>query len=113
VNGLLLAMLLTTAFWYLGTRALITQPLWSRYPVKLARFMDCAACSGFWWGVVVYLFLTQVVQESVLGLNTAVYAPVIGFSSLIWTPLVAALHQRALDGLGSAVIEQDDAASHE
>ena len=36
---------------YLLTRAKITEWLWSRYPAPVAQFLDCTACSGFWFGV--------------------------------------------------------------
>jgi hypothetical protein len=53
VTGLVLYPLLTCTLWYLGTRAVITSWLWSRYPPRLARFMDCSACAGFWYGFAV------------------------------------------------------------
>lgn len=103
----LLAILLTTALWYLGTRAAITELIWSRYPPRLARFMDCAACAGFWWGIVVYLLLTKICTLSVMGLYSMYTAPLIGLCSLVWTPLVAHLHDQALLRLGSAIARED------
>lgn len=107
---ILLLPLVTTALWYLGTRATITAPVWSRYPAPLARFMDCAACAGFWWGVVAYTAM-GCAYESVP--YTLSYIPVIGFSSMIWTPLVAYLHDRAMLNLGSAVGGDGDAPPHQ
>lgn len=45
----------TTALYYLGAWARITEAFWSRYPARLARFMECAACVGTWWGLVLGL----------------------------------------------------------
>ena len=42
---------LTAVFYYLSARATITEPLWRRYPPALDRFLSCAACSGFWYGL--------------------------------------------------------------
>lgn len=98
---LFLLPLITTALWYLGTRAVITQAIWSRYPLRVARFMDCAACAGFWWGVVAYSAMAWSNQAP----YTKGYVLGIGFSSMIWTPLLAFLHDRAMYGLGSAIWE--------
>ena len=35
--------------WYPPTQEIAD---WSRYPTSLARFMDCPACSGFWYGAI-------------------------------------------------------------
>lgn len=100
--------LITTALWYLGSRALITQPIWSRYPIKLARFMDCAACAGFWWGVIAYTIMAISYKQVSYTLS---YVPVIGFSSMIWTPLIAYLHDQAMLRLGSVIPEAGPDAS--
>jgi hypothetical protein len=102
--SLLLYPLLTAAAFYLGSRAVITTWLWSRYPARLAAFMDCAACSGFWYGAGAAL----VFQQPFLGLDGHAWTTpiVVGLCSIIWTPVVAAMQQRALDELGSALGEQ-------
>jgi hypothetical protein len=108
--------LLTAALWYLGTRAVITQPLWSRYPKPIARFMDCAACAGFWWGVVVFLVLVKCWELPVMGAYTREYehSVIIGLCSMVWTPIVAWAHDRAMLQLGSAVDEDaSDAPTNE
>lgn len=107
---LLLLPLITTALWYLGTRATITQWLWSRYSPKLARFMDCAACAGFWWGVVAFTLMIVAYKKP---LNTLYYVPVIGLSSMVWTPLIAYLHDQAMLRLGSAVSGDGDVPPQE
>ena len=88
------------ALWYLGSRATITSRLWSSYPPKIAAFMDCAACTGFWWGLVVFGFLWGC---DLAGGYSWYTAPGWGFASLVTTPLVAYLHDQALYRLGTAV----------
>lgn len=100
----LLYALLTAAAFYLGSRAVITEPIWSLYPRKLAAWADCAACSGFWYGLGVAIVL----KFPLLGLDGGHWlTPVVaGLCSMIWTPLVAALHQLAMIHLGSALDEE-------
>lgn len=97
---ILFIVLITTALYYLGSRALITSWLWSRYPQRLARFMDCAACTGFWYGLGVTLVLGSSVPFDVPTWGVPI---IVGLCSMVWTPLVAALMQIALERLGSVV----------
>jgi hypothetical protein len=105
MSSLILYPLLTAALWYLGTRATITNGLWSRYPEWFAGWADCAACSGAWYGVFVALVCGQTVHMSFLGLNGASwYTPLaVGLCSMVWTPIVAAAHAWGLWYLGSAL----------
>lgn len=111
--------LLSTSLFYLGSRALITRFLWSRYPRWLATFMDCPACVGFWWGLGLSLALGDgheldgLISDHVNSYdflrgchNTSL---LIGLISIVTTPIVAGIMQRAFDYLGSAV-PPDDAA---
>ena len=101
MQALILYPLLTAALFYLGSRAVITSWLWTRYPRWLAAWADCAACSGFWYGT-----LTAVVFKfSLFGLDGHHWTTpiIVGLCSMIWTPMVAALHQTALLHLGSAL----------
>lgn len=93
--------LVAAALYYLGSRALITQWLWSRYPQRIATFMDCAACSGFWYGF--FPALGRHVRDGVSfeGIVTAI---VIGLCTLVTTPMLAALMQLSIERLGSAVL---------
>ncbi len=96
-----LIVILPVAFYYLGSRALITRWLWKRYPPGLARFMDCAACSGFWYGANVAFALTWLDDgDWVRHIGTAILA---GLVTVVTTPIVAAVMQRAIEELGSAV----------
>lgn len=95
---------ITAALYYLGSRAVITQPLWSRYPRKIARFMDCAACTGFWYGLLVAFFLPPPWGGW--------YAEIlVGLGSISWTPVVANLVQTSLQSLGTAVEDEDEGTS--
>lgn len=103
----LLYPLLTAALYYLGTRAKVTSWLWSRYPAWLGGFMDCAACTGFWYGLA---------TEAAIGAwqPHVDFAPiVIGLCSIVWTPVVAALMQHSLFTLGSAITITDVSPSDE
>lgn len=104
MSTVLLYALLTTAMFYLGSRAVITAPIWSRYPRKLAALLDCAACSGFWMGLVAAFVL----KFPLLGLDGDHWlTPVVaGLCAMIWTPLVAVLHQTAMIHLGSTLDEE-------
>jgi hypothetical protein len=102
MTGMIILALLTTSAFYLGSRAVVTEFLWSRYPVRFARFMDCAACSGAWYGGI---------AGAVLGPNldlppilTVYYGPaLIGLCSVVWTPILAGVMQRGFEQLGSVI----------
>lgn len=104
MTALVLYPLLTAAAFYLGSRALVTEAIWSRYPARFAAFMDCAACAGTWYGLAVGIAGAQI-GLPFLGLpGAAWYVPLlVAACSMIWTPIVAAVHQAALERLGSAV----------
>jgi hypothetical protein len=114
METLLVYALLTSAMFYLGSRAVITQWLWSRYPPKLARWADCAACSGFWYGLIVGV-TAKLLQNGAgdllqngAGILGEPYSPiVIGLCSMVWTPIVAGYMQAGFERLGSAVTEED------
>jgi hypothetical protein len=110
METLVLYALCTAAAFYLGSRALITRPVWSRYPRPFAIFMDCAACTGFWYGLGVSAFGGYVLGLPLLGLpgdrpSTVALA---ALASVAWTPIAAAAMQLALEQLGSAVTDSDD-----
>lgn len=107
---ILVYALLTSATFYLGSRAVITQWLWSRYPPRLARFMDCAACAGFWYGVIVGALGTWAFEPAgsgLLGIREWYSPVIIGLCSIVWTPIVAGYMQAGFEQLGSVV--DDDA----
>jgi hypothetical protein len=101
---IVLYMLLTTALYYLGARAMITKPLWSRYPTWLDYYTMCAACSGFLYGVAVALAIGWTQDMPFLGLSGRFWVTpiVVGLGSLVWTPILADFQVRALLQLGVA-----------
>jgi hypothetical protein len=92
--------LLTAAAFYLGSQAVITRAIWSRYPKWLDSFMSCAACSGFWYGVLVAL-LGWWKEWTFLGLpgRDPVTVIVVGLCSIVWTPLLAYHHLVAMTAI--------------
>ena len=105
MSGLVLYALLTPALFYLGSRAVITAPIWNRYPPRVATFMDCPACVGFWWGLLIALTLGRSARADFLGLDPLAWptAIIAGLCAIVWTPIVAGFMQRGFDSLGSAV----------
>lgn len=107
---ILLYALLSAAMFYLGSRAKITEAIWSLYPQSFARFMDCAACTGFWWGLIWHVVIGARFEID-LGPMPAghVATPLIaGLCTLVLTPIVAAMMHYGLAVLGSAVPAEDD-----
>jgi hypothetical protein len=105
--------LIAAALYYLGSRAAITAPLWSRYPKAIASFMDCAACAGTWYGFGITVTGGTIYNLDFAGLDGAdpVTWIVGGLCATITTPLVAALHLKALEFLGSAVSDDEPTES--
>jgi len=116
MQTLALIVLLSAAFFYLGSRAKITGWLWSRYPPNFAAFMDCAACTGFWYGLAI-----SVVLDVHYGFALPFGLPslellshvALGLLSLVLTPIAAGIMQWGLDTLGVAVPTQDDSPPNE
>lgn len=90
LTPLLYAMLCATAY-YLGARAVITEPLWSRYPAWLEHWARCAACSGTWYGIVLGFAIGRTFDLPFLGLDGRHPATpfIIGLCATWWTPIAA------------------------
>lgn len=102
--SLLLLWLLSTTFYYLGARAAITRFLWDRYPPHLASFMDCPACSGFWYGLILGSSFVFAGRDLPLDLTTDPLSIfVCGLMSIVLTPIGAAILTYAFELNGSAV----------
>jgi hypothetical protein len=100
LETLALYAILSAALFYLGSRALITRALWSRYPPRLAAFMDCSACTGFWWGLILAIAFGR--TETAWALPHGYFMPVVvGASMIALTPIVAGFMQYGLDRLGA------------
>lgn len=94
-DGILIYPLLTAALYYLGARAMITQALWSRYPPRVDAFMQCAACAGFWYGA--GLGVTGLIIGTPFLGSAAWWTPiVVGLAAIVWTPIIANVHEAAL-----------------
>jgi hypothetical protein len=90
--------LLTSASYFLGSRALVTKWIWSRYPKRLDAFMLCAACSGFWYGVAVSFGIGWYLDVPFLVLPGRFWLTpwVVGLCSLVFTPWISAKHLSAM-----------------
>lgn len=99
--------LLSTSLWYLGSRAVITRGLWSRYPRWLASFADCPACVGFWWGNFLAATVGCGYHLDYLGipLDSIVGGIIVGLCSVVLTTIGAGVMQWGFDHAGSAVSE--------
>jgi hypothetical protein len=104
MNTLILYCLTTTSTYYLLARAMITKPLWSRYPAWLDYYTSCAACSGFLYGVTVAVAIGLPYDLPFLGLpgRSWLTPVVVGLGSMVWTPILAYVHVYALLNLGVA-----------
>lgn len=111
METLVLYMLLTTAAFYLGSRAKVTHFLWSKYSPEVASFFDCPACSGAWYGLIFGMILSwRPLAIPFLSIEPGVwYAPIlIGLCSIVWTPIGAGLMQLGFDWAGSALEDPVD-----
>jgi hypothetical protein len=110
--SLVLYALLTPSLFLLGSRATITRFLWSRYPSKLASFMDCSACSGTWYGFFTALTGGYYFGLPFLGLpgDSWTTVVIVGLCSTTWTPVIAGLVQHGFDTLGTVTTEDDGSA---
>lgn len=109
MQTLLLYSLLSASLFYLGSRAVITSWLWSRYPYRLAAFMDCAACSGTWYGAALAYVGGHHLGLSFMGFSPDSWAAILvaALVSTSTTPIVAGLVQRGFDTLGKAVSDPE------
>jgi hypothetical protein len=97
METLLLYTLATTAFYYLGYKAMITRRLWSWYAQwpSFSSFMGCSACAGTWYGFVVGA-LGQWYGLPFFGITAWWSFFVVGICTMVTTPFVAALHDYTL-----------------
>lgn len=100
---LLVYALITSAMFYLGSRALITRWLWSRYPKWLAGWADCSACSSFWYGIAVRATLGPIGGRTIFTESVWLDAPIVGSCMMVLTPVVAGLMQAGFERLGTVV----------
>jgi hypothetical protein len=110
VTALVLYPLLTTALYYLGAKAMITSPLWSRYPPWLDSFLSCAACAGTWYGALVAVVVGLPLDLDVGALSSRAWSTpfLVAGASMVWTPLVAALHVHAIGMIEGQIVASGD-----
>lgn len=86
------------ALYYLFSRAVITQPLWSRYPDWLYVWAVCPACSGTWYGGA--LAVLGAIQDwpffGLAGTNPGTWL-VAALWGCLFVPVFAALHLWAME----------------
>ena len=99
MEAALIYPLLTAALYYLAARAQITSWLWSRYEKypRFDGFMSCAACSGFWYGAIVST-LGYLLDWTFIGAHAWWTIPVVATCSIVWTPIISAMQEKALRG---------------
>ena len=115
MTALLLYPLWTAALYYLGSRAVITSFIWSRYPKKLAKFMDCSACAGTWYGLIAGLiggYWLDLPFGSLPG-NQIGTVVAVAVASMVWTPIISEKMDQALRQLGSAVLDEEETKAEE
>jgi hypothetical protein len=107
--GLTMYTAVCSALFYLGSRALITSWLWRRYPTRFARFADCAACTGAWYGLACSLVLGRLLGVTYLGLDPREWSThiVVALASITTTPIGAGLQQWGFEKLGDAMTETE------
>src|SRR5882672_6876741 len=107
MSTIILLTLLSTALWYLGSRAVITKSLWSRYPRWFASFADCPACVGAWHGFLLASTIGWWFHLDYLGLplDNLMAHIAAGLCSIVLTPIGAGVMQWGLDHAGTAVSE--------
>lgn len=104
---LILYVLVTAAWWYLGAAARITYPIRTRLPDWLQGYLGCAACSGFLYGAGVAA-IGEAFGVVLFGLAPYVVIPAIAFASIAATPLVASALLRSLSLLDAALHGAED-----
>jgi hypothetical protein len=64
--------------------------------------MDCAACTGFWWGLILHVTIGRRYDLSYLVLDHDLISSLaVGLCSLVMTPIAAGIMQAGLDQLGT------------
>lgn len=101
IDGIFIWPLITSALYYVISRAKITEPLWTRLPIGVDYFFNCAACSGFWYGAICGL-LGKLTNTPFVGSTAWWTIPVVALAAVVWTPIIANLHDRAMHELSGA-----------
>jgi hypothetical protein len=107
--------LVASSLYYLGSRAKITEFLWSHYPPAFDRFMMCAACTGFWWGLGAAFVIGWWHELPFLLLPGRYWMTpvVVALTSVVLTPVFGALHLRALEYTNAMPLEESESTPPE
>lgn len=82
---------LSAALWYLASAALVTRPLWSRYPRWLGAWASCPACSGTWYGAALAVAFGLSRGWTWFGVPLPWSVPLCGLWTLLWAAPLARL----------------------
>lgn len=107
MQTLILYTILMGAATYLLTRAKVTEWLWSRYPDWLNNWLDCTACSGFWYGLGC-AGLGAATNRPFLGLDPQAWPTffVVGLFGMMVNPIVAAVHTYSWSVLSALTVAE-------
>ena len=106
MNAIILIAFIAPALFYLGARARLTQPIHSRYPSWLVGFMNCAACAGGWYGMLIAVVVLAGGWEG-WGAASWLLIPAAGLAMIWWTPVAVDLQENALMRLAAPPMEID------
>ena len=98
--AIMLYPLFTAAMFYLGSRAVITKWLWSRYPYWIDYYLSCAACCGALYGAIVSYIGEKYLHLTFLEMTGVKAHIIVAIGAMVWTPIVAYHHNAALGYLG-------------
>ncbi len=116
MTSLALYVLLVAALFYALGFAKITDPMRSRMPIPVQRWLWCPYCAGFWYGVVLGATLGRYQEISFLGLPALWWGTpvVVGSVTMVLNAVVTATHLRHFDWtVGYLSREDDPAGVHE
>lgn len=85
---------LAAVVYYLGALAMVTRPLWRRYPPWLSRWACCPACAPTWYGGII----AYVLDVAFLGYRARTAGAIIlaGAWCMFFVPLLSYVHAYAL-----------------
>ncbi len=110
MDAAILIAFITPALFHLGARATLTAAVHSRYPAWLAGFMNCAACAGAWYAMILAV-LFHLGGWPIFASTSWLTVIAAGLASIWWTPIAVDLQERALMNLSTNLVPSEDTAS--
>lgn len=95
MDAAILIAFITPALFHLGARAKLTQPIHSRYPERLVDFMNCAACAGAWYAMILAA-LFYVGGWPIFASTSWLTIPIAGLAAIWWVPKAVDMQETAL-----------------